>query len=87
MPPEALGIRYIAPPGRAPKPGWYAVSANLVMGRPSSIRDGHGGTRTFDIGELAYFGVFDPKQRLGASLDVYHLTDDDVRRWHELSRQ
>ncbi len=86
MPPESLGIRYTLPPGRAPQPGWYVVSVNLVMGRPSPVRDGHGGWHTFDIGELAYFGVFEPKQRLGASLEGYHLTDEHVRRWHELAR-
>ena len=82
MPPEALGIRYVPPPSGAPQPGWHAVSVNFVMGRPHGIRDGRGGMRQVNIGEFAYFGAFEPKHRLGASLELFHLTEDDVRRWN-----
>ncbi len=82
MPPEALGIRYVPPPSGAPQPGWHAISVNFVMGRPHGIRDGRGGMRQVNIGEFSYFGAFEPKYRFGASLEMYHITEDDVRRWN-----
>ena len=85
MPPEALGIRYTLPPSGTPQPGWHAISVNFVMGRPHGARDGRGGMRQLNIGEFAYFNAFEPKHRCGASLEIYHITDDDVRRWYAAS--
>lgn len=85
MPPEALGIRYTLPPSGAPQPGWHAVSVNFVMGRPHGARDGRGGMRQLNIGEFAYFGAFEPKHRCGASIEIYHLSEDDVRRWYAMN--
>lgn len=82
LPPEALGIRYTPPPGGAPQPGWYAVSVNFVMGRPHVIHDGQGGHRAVNIAEYAYFSQFEPHVHLGASIDLFHITPHDVRRWH-----
>lgn len=82
LPPESLGLRYENPPTRQPRPGWHAVSVNFVMGRPHWTRDGHGGIRAVYPGEdFSYFQLFEPKHRVGASIDLYHLTDADVRRW------
>ena len=85
MPPEALGIRYTLPPSGTPQPGWHAISVNFVMGRPHGARDGRGGMQHLNIGEFAYFSAFEPKHRCGASLEIYHITDDDVRRWYAAS--
>ncbi|TXT20514.1 MAG: hypothetical protein FD138_4209 [Planctomycetota bacterium] len=83
LPPESLGVRYENPPTRQPRPGWHAVSVNFVMGRPHWTRDGRGGTRSVYPGEdFSYFQFFEPKYRIGASIDMYHLTNEDVRRWH-----
>lgn len=82
MPPEALGVHYTLPPSGTPQPGWHAVSVNFVMGRPHGARDGRGGMRQLNIGEFAYFNAFEPRHRCGASLEIYHITDDDVRRWY-----
>ena len=82
LPPESLGLRYKNPPTRQPRPGWHAVSVNFVMGRPHWTRDGHGGTRAvYPTDDFSYFRFFEPKHRVGASIDVYHLTEGDVRRW------
>ena len=81
LPPESLGLRYENPPTRRPRAGWHAVSVNFVMGRPHWTRDGHGGTRAVYPGDdFSYFRVFEPKHRIGASIDLYHLSDEDVRR-------
>ena len=81
LPPESLGLSYENPPTRQPRAGWHAVSVNFVMGRPHWTRDGHGGIRAVYPGEnFSYFQFFEPKHRIGASIDLYHLTDEDVRR-------
>lgn len=82
LPAESLGFRYENPPTKQPRPGWHAVSVNFVMGRPHWTRDGHGGIRAAYPGEdFSYFRFFEPKHRIGASIDMYHLSEDDVRRW------
>ena len=81
LPPESLGLRYQNPPTKQPRPGWHAVSVNFVMGRPHWTRDGRGGIRAVYPGEdFSYFRFFEPKYRIGASIDLYHLTDADLRR-------
>lgn len=81
FPPHAMGIDYELPPARAPQPGWYAVSANFVQGRPHAVRDRTGLRHQVGINEYAYFRFFEPVARIGYSIDVYHLTSDDVRCW------
>ena len=82
LPPESVGLGTENPPTRQPQPGWHAVSVNFVMGLPGGTRNGHGGIRAVYPGEdFSYFQFFKPKYRVGASIDVYHLTDADVRRW------
>lgn len=81
LPPESLGLRYENPPTKQPRAGWHAVSVNFVMGRPHWTRDGHGGNRAVYPGDdFSYFRFFEPKYRIGASIDLYHLTDADLRR-------
>lgn len=82
LPPESVGLSTENPPTRQPQPGWHAVSVNFVMGLPGGTRNGHGGIRSVYPGEdFSYFQFFTPKYRIGASIDVYYLTDADVRRW------
>ena len=82
LPPESLGLKYENPPIRRPQPGWHAVSVNFVMGRPHWTRDGRGDTRAvYPSEDFSYFQFFEPKQHIGASIDLYHLTSEDVRRW------
>ncbi len=82
MRPEILGIHYHLPPEKHPEPGIYAVSVNFVQGRPHVVRDGQGGSRSTDIGAFSYFRFFEPKARLGESIDLYVLTPADVARWN-----
>ena len=81
LPPESLGIDYTLPPGltaeTAPNfqlpPGWYAVSVNYVMGRPHTIHQPDGGSHGVGLNEFGYFRQFEPVERLGYSIDVYHI--------------
>lgn len=86
--PSRLGLRAPAPPSRFPRPGWYAVSANFVQGRPHVLRDIDGNRTAVGIDEFGYFRFFQPKLRVGYSIEVYQLTDQDVARYEfELRRQ
>ena len=81
LPPESLDLRYDNPPTRQPRAGWHAVSVNFVMGLPGGTRNGHGETRAVYPGDdFSYFRFFQPRHRIGASIDLYHLTDEDVWR-------
>ena len=78
MPPSAMGIDYQIPPSWRPRPGWYAVSVNFAYGRPHTICNPDGIRRSADFEEFGYFRRFTPVARIGYSIDVYHLTDEDV---------
>ncbi len=74
LPPESLGLHYENPPTKQPRSGWHAVSVNFVMGRPHWTRDGRGGIRAVYPGDdFSYFRFFEPKHRVGASIDLYYL--------------
>jgi hypothetical protein len=38
--------------------------------------------RSADFGEFGYFRDFEPVARVGYSIDVYHVTAEDISRWH-----
>jgi hypothetical protein len=80
--PQLLGIEFDVPPSWEPVAGWYAVSVNYVMGRPHVLTQGDGTSRGTDFQEFGYFRFFQPVTCLGGSIDVYHLTDEDVARWN-----
>lgn len=77
-PPSKLGIRYHVPP-REPASGWYAISANFFYGRPHTICNPDDTYRPADIHEFAWLRQFRPVARVGYSIDVFHVTDDDLR--------
>jgi hypothetical protein len=55
-----------------PKPGWYAVSVNLLY----SYR--LGGLQHIPDPRYVYFQRFKPKARAGYSIYIYHLSKEDV---------
>jgi hypothetical protein len=81
VPPRALGISYHIPPSPLPQPGRYAVSVNFEQGRPHWVRTPHNEIRPVNIGQFAYFRFFPPVARIGYSIDVFELTQEDVDRW------
>lgn len=82
VPPETEGIHYHLPPSDHPQPGWYAVSVNFVMGRPHVLRDPQGAPKGLRLGEYGYFAAFEPVATIGYAIDLYHITEPDVLRWH-----
>jgi 4-amino-4-deoxy-L-arabinose transferase-like glycosyltransferase len=77
MPPELLGLRYTIPPSD-PRPGWYAVSVNLIRGHPSGIPDGVGGRVSTRQWQFSYFQQFEPVAMAGYSIYIYHLKLGDA---------
>jgi hypothetical protein len=80
MPPSEMGIAYHIPPSFSPAPGWYAVSVNFAYGRPHTISNPDGTRRSADFQEFGYFRRYAPMARIGYSIDVYHITKDDISR-------
>jgi hypothetical protein len=63
-----------------PKPGWYAVSVNFLVGHPFWDYSASGNRGWFSQPYFTYFRQLQPAARNGYSLYVYHLTEEDVWR-------
>ena len=72
--PRRLGMATVPPPSWIPQPGLYLVSVNFVMGRPGTVREPDGHTRSADINEFAYFRMYVPLEHVGNSIYLYRLT-------------
>lgn len=83
MPPSELGIHYRLPPSRRAEPGWFAVSANFLYGRPHTIRSPDGNLRSAGFEEFAYFRRFHPVARIGYSIEVFQIEPADPPRGGE----
>ncbi len=81
IPPSSHDIKYHLPPELRPVPGLYAISASLIQGRPYSARRPDGSRHNIGLDMLGYFRFFEPKARLGYSINVYELTPEDVACW------
>lgn len=80
IPPSGVGIQSNLPP-KFPQPGWYAISVNFVSGRPHALRGKDGVRVNLQIDEFGYFRFFEPTARIGYSINVYHLTQQDIARY------
>ena len=86
--PSSIGINAHDPPFRMPRPGWYAISVNVVHGRPHVFGNHEGASVRVGLGELLYFRLFTPVTSIGYSINVYHLTHRDVAEYMtELRKQ
>ena len=93
--PRVLGIDYpLAPPGPAgdgsprqripellgPQPGWFAVSVSLRAHRRLETFDANGKWVYFAHDAFNYFDSFEPVDRVGHSIAIYHITLDEANR-------
>lgn len=81
VPPAAYQLKYTLPETQRLQPGWYAISLNFVQGRPHTLREPDGTIRSVGLDALGSFRFFTPRARVGASINVYYLTIDDLRRY------
>ena len=65
---ERVGVKSSGPPPMIPEPGWFALGINDIYA---------------SSGKYAYFKGIDPVDRIGYSIEVFHLSEADVRRLRE----
>jgi hypothetical protein len=70
----ALGLR------EGPQPGLFAVSANLVKGMPTRVRDQAGSIWYAEQDAFAYFQKLTPIATAGYSIFIYDVTPDEAAR-------
>jgi hypothetical protein len=92
--PNVLGIRYELPPpdlrasgnnrliaeSKGLEPGWYAVSVNYVLGSVMNLPNGRGQFVYWGVPAYGYFSEFQPVDRAGFSIWIYHITPDEANR-------
>lgn len=61
-----------------PLPGWYIVSKNYLVGHPMPVPAPDGSLKFFHRDPYAYFSQFEPVDRIGHSMLVYHLRPTEV---------
>lgn len=86
FPPGQLGLQYQLPP-QNPEPGWYAVSVNLLQGRPNPLRKSDDSVENVFQDRYSYLRFFEPKARIGKSIRVYQLTPERIKEWRIEVRQ
>jgi len=68
--PQLAGIDFPAPPD-FPAPGWHIVSVNQIHAQDPHYR---------------YFLDFEPVNTIGYSLNVYHLSGEQIEDWKQKQR-
>ncbi len=88
--PRLIGLSFeIPPPGPevaglmdrqaiGPLPGDYAISVNFLRGFKYFIYNGQGGSHQVAPNEFAYFQAFQPVDRAGHSIYIYHITPEQA---------
>lgn len=67
-----------------PAAGWYALSANLVCGKPSTSVTSDGNVGWCPQDTFAFFQLLEPEVVLGRSIWIYHVREEQAT---ELSRR
>lgn len=81
--PHLVGIQYDLPPHEedVPQPGWFALSVNCIGGAGFGGYDGAGDPTAFRPGVFQYFRHFTPMAKVGYSIFIYHITQEEVNRF------
>jgi len=72
----------ISADAQGPLPGWYAVDVNHLQGARLIAADGMGEWQypAWNDRDLTYFQRFQPVDRIGYSIYIYHITPDEANR-------
>ncbi|MEK6260680.1 MAG: hypothetical protein AABP62_18935 [Planctomycetota bacterium] len=70
-----------------PRAGWYAVSANFLVGHPFWNYRPDGARGWFDRAYFTWFQHLQPVARAGYSIHIFHVTEADVRNLRQRSSQ
>ena len=79
--PACLGLKFTTPPSGVRetnempelRPGWYAISVNLLRGYPWSACNGQGGHTVYERNALSYFLQLRPVAFAGTSIYIFHI--------------
>lgn len=63
-----------------PQPGWYAVSVNTIRGWPGRAERSPIEARGSLTNQYEYFRAFEPVERIGYSIYIYHITWEEANR-------
>jgi len=66
--------------GYGPHPGWFAVGVNFLCGMKSYTYDESGERLRVPRESYGYFRHFEPTDRVGYSILIYHVTLDEANR-------
>ncbi len=86
FPPGKLDIKYTLPPPK-PEPGWYALSVNIIQGRPNPLRRQDGSTDSTSIDPFTYIRFFTPLATIGKSIRVYKIEQQDIDKFSSAVRR
>jgi hypothetical protein len=70
----------LSPEQQGPRPGWYAVSVNVLRGARNPLPDGRGRWTPFRDHAYGYFLRFRPVGRAGHSIYIYHVDLSEANR-------
>jgi hypothetical protein len=71
--PHLVGLNYRLAPAGEPRPGWYAISVNLVCGAPFISYGERGEEVPFPRDAYSYFRHLTPVAKAGYSIFIYHV--------------
>jgi len=63
---------------RGPQPGWFAISVCLLKGLHTSVPGGNGKWSPSTENFSYFLGNFEPVDRIGYSIYIYHISEDDA---------
>jgi len=78
--PRLAGIEFSLPPTDGPRPGWHAISINMLRVLDMLCHDGHGGKQHANAKTYGYFFDLQPVAMAGYTIYIYHVTLDEANR-------
>jgi hypothetical protein len=65
---------------KGPQPGWFAISVCHLAGEPAESHWGRASDAYQNDPSRSYFRYFEPVDRVGYSMNIYHVTREDCNR-------
>jgi len=78
--PRLAGIEFSLPPADGPRPGWHAVSVQLLKQSSRAVHDGRGGKGRAGKERYGYFWDLKPAAMAGYSIYIYHVTLEEANQ-------
>ena len=76
LPPMREELRAGLPVSRSLSPGWYAISATLLQGRPYTVFVDGAPDRGTSANAFSFFRELEPVDRVGYSILIYRISTE-----------